>query len=475
MLVMPFLPVFLWTDILIYLLLAVVLAAIFYIRRYPHLRAPWKLVFQRKRGVISIMILLCYVTIGLLDSVHFRQALSVDEVGDTQHYSTEVITLLDLVVMPLRQRVEKTYSAPFASQLFVREMQQTDSGALDYDYPKLLYGGSHLSNQQDKWFDIRNTIFSSSFLALLIWFLLSSLIVVFFAKHHAKAMTFRQQIQRIRLGHSIYPIRTVLFMLLVLLLFGSNLVGLSVDYHVLGTDKVGQDVLYQALKSVRTGLVIGTLTTLVMLPFALFMGIAAGYFKGWIDDVIQYIYTTLNSIPGVLLIAAAVLMMQVYMNNHPENFVTIAERADMRLLFLCIILGMTSWTGLCRILRGETLKLREAEYVLAARALGVGSFSILHRHILPNLMHIVMIAVVLDFSGLVLAEAVLSYVGVGVDPSMISWGNMINSARLEMARDPVVWWSLTAAFFSMFILVLAANLFADVVRDAFDPRIQAVQ
>ncbi|RKZ89208.1 MAG: ABC transporter permease [Gammaproteobacteria bacterium] len=470
---MPFLPVFLWTDILIYLLFSVVLAAIFYIRRYPHLRAPWKLVFQRKRGVISIMILLCYVTIGLLDSVHFRQALNTEKVGDTQHYSTEVVTLLDLVLMPLRQQVEKTYSAPFATQLFVREMQQSDLGTLDYDYPKLLYGGSHLSKQQDKWFDIRNTIFLSSFLALLIWFLLSFSIAVFLARYHA--MSLRQQIRGIRLGHLSYPIRTILFMLLVLLLFAFNLVGLSVDYHVLGTDKVGQDVLYQALKSVRTGLVIGTLTTLVMLPFALFMGIAAGYFKGWIDDVIQYIYTTLNSIPGVLLIAAAVLMMQVYMNNHPENFVTVAERADMRLLFLCIILGMTSWTGLCRILRGETLKLREAEYVLAARSLGVSSFSILHRHILPNLMHIVMIAIVLDFSGLVLAEAVLSYVGVGVDPSMISWGNMINSARLEMARDPVVWWSLTAAFFSMFILVLAANLFADVVRDAFDPRMQTVQ
>ena len=181
----------------------------------------------------------------------------------------------------------------------------------------------------------------------------------------------------------------------------------------------------------------------------------------------------MNSIPGVLLIAAAVLMLQVYMNNHPENFVTIAERADMRLLFLCIILGMTSWTGLCRVLRGETLKLREADFVLASRALGTGSFKILHKHILPNLMHIIMIAVVLDFSGLVLAEAVLSYVGVGVDPSMISWGNMINSARLEMAREPVVWWSLTAAFISMFTLVLAANLFADVVRDAFDPRIQS--
>ena len=85
-------------------------------------------------------------------------------------------------------------------------------------------------------------------------------------------------------------------------------------------------------------------------------------------------------------------------------------------------------------------------------------------------MHIVLISVVLDFSGLVLAEAVLSYVGVGVDPSMISFGTMINNARLEMARDPMVWWSLAAAFVFMFALVLAANLFADAVRDAFDPR-----
>jgi peptide/nickel transport system permease protein len=94
------------------------------------------------------------------------------------------------------------------------------------------------------------------------------------------------------------------------------------------------------------------------------------------------------------------------------------------------------------------------------------------RHILPNVMHIVLITVVLSFSGLVLAEAVLTYVGVGVDPSMISFGTMINSARLEMAREPVVWWSLLAAFLFMFMLVLAANLFADAVRDAFDPRVR---
>ena len=208
-------------------------------------------------------------------------------------------------------------------------------------------------------------------------------------------------------------------------------------------------------------------------PFAVVLGLMAGYFKGWIDDLVQYIYTTLSSIPGVLLIAASVLLTQVWMDNRPELFETVSERADVRLLFLCLILGVTGWTGLCRLLRGEALKLREADYVQAARAFGVRDARILSRHLLPNVMHIVLIAVVMDFSGLVLAEAVLSYVGVGVDPSMISFGTMINNARLELARDPIVWWSLAAAFVFMFALVLSANLFADAVRDAFDPRIRS--
>lgn len=266
--------------------------------------------------------------------------------------------------------------------------------------------------------------------------------------------------------------RALLITVLLLAALVGAVASLAGAYHVLGTDKVGQDVLYLSLKSIRTGLVIGTVTTLVMLPFALLLGVAAGYFRGWVDDVIQYLYTVLSSIPSVLLIAAAVLMMQVVIEMHAGWFETAAARADVRLLCLCLILGVTSWTGLCRLLRGETLKLREMEYIQAAQAFGVSSLRIITRHIAPNVMHIVLISVVMDFSALVLAEAVLSYVGVGVDPTTISFGTMINAARLEMGRDPIVWWALAAAFSFMLVLVLAANLFADAVRDAFDPRLK---
>ncbi|HAC33446.1 MAG TPA: peptide ABC transporter permease, partial [Gammaproteobacteria bacterium] len=247
---------------------------------------------------------------------------------------------------------------------------------------------------------------------------------------------------------------------------------LAGEYHLLGTDKVGQDVLYLGLKSIRTGILIGVLTLLVMLPLAIFMGVTAGYFGGRVDDLVQYLYTTLSSIPGVLLIAASVLTVNLYLDQNLVTTVTLQQRADLRLLMLTAILGLTGWIGLCRLLRGESLKLRELDYVTAAISMGVNNRLVLTRHLLPNLAHLVLITAVIDFSGLVLAEAVLSYVGVGVDPSMISWGNMINSARLEMAREPVVWWSLTTAFLFMFTLVLAANLFADAVRDAFDPRLR---
>jgi peptide/nickel transport system permease protein len=196
----------------------------------------------------------------------------------------------------------------------------------------------------------------------------------------------------------------------------------------------------------------------------------SGYLRGWVDEVVQYLYTVLSSIPNVLLIAACVLMMQVFIDTHPDMFETGAERADVRLFLLCVILGLTGWATLCRLLRAETMKLAQLEYVQAATAFGVRTARIMARHIFPNVVHLIIITKVLDISALILYEAVLSYVGVGVDPSMNSFGGMINLARTEMSRDPLVWWSFAAAFSFMVTMVLAANLFADGVRDAFDPR-----
>jgi peptide/nickel transport system permease protein len=465
------LPVILWTDALIFLLVAIVTAFALYARGKPHLRAPWGHVMCSRLGSTAVVVLSAYVIIGLLDSLHYRPALE-DSGGSSQvHYAVEVLSVLDTLVGPLRTQTEKTYSAPFATHLYSRETVHQPDGSQTREFPRLVYGGRHLEDPAN---DARADILHRSSMALMqaVAASLAILLLVTLWQARHRQQAFASTLRDILKLRTRVPWLTLWITLSILLLLIFLAINLSTVYHVFGTDKVGQDVFYQSLKSIRTGLIIGTLTTLVMLPFAIFMGILAGYARGWIDDAIQYIYTTLNSIPGVLLIAAAILMLQVYMANHPELFETTLERADIRLLFLCIILGITSWTGLCRLLRGETLKLREAEYIQAATAFGVRHSKIISRHILPNVMHIVLITVVLDFSGLVLAEAVLSYVGVGVDPTTNSWGNMINSARLEMAREPVVWWSLLSAFVFMFTLVLAANLFSDAVRDAFDPRLR---
>jgi peptide/nickel transport system permease protein len=461
---MPFQFVFLWTDLLIYVLIATGAAFGWYASRHEHLRAPWRQVARRPLAMAALVVLSAYVAIGLLDSVHFRERLP-----DQERYSFDVKSVLDVALAPLLARTERTYSAPFAVYAYTKETIELADGATTRDYPRLKHGGAHLVDPSDRASDILVRAASGLVAGLVAWVTLAG---AFAFWRRRGGESYAAAIQRLANGESAIPWRTILGSLGALTLIAAVLIQLAPYYHVFGTDQVGIDVLYRSLKSVRTGLVIGTLTTLVMLPFALLLGVMAGYLRGWIDDVIQYTYTTLSSIPGVLLIAAAILSLQVYMANHPESFATVIERADARLLFLCIILGVTSWTSLCRLLRGETLKLREIDYVEAARALGVGRLHVMTRHLFPNVMHIVLITVVLDFSGLVLAEAVLSYVGVGVDPSMDSWGNMINSARLEMAREPMVWWSLAAAFVSMFGLVLAANLFSDAVRDAFDPRLR---
>ncbi|MBP6733290.1 MAG: ABC transporter permease [Chromatiaceae bacterium] len=476
-------PVLLLTDIFVLLLLGLMLAYGLYAARHEHLRAPWRRVVASRVGMMSLVVLGSYAAIGLLDTVHFHPRLEAKAGVGAGGASSEVLSLLDLWLAPLRERQEKTYSAPFATHLHAMETLVQPDGTSRRDYPRLVHGGAHLAAPEgDRGRDILMTSVSGLMKGLALWALVTMVAAALLAWRRRRGqgrnplpglvggwgLALRDLVR----GRTQWPWRTGLLTLGVILILGAVTAELAVKYHVLGTDKVGEDVLYQALKSIRTGLVIGTLTTLVMLPAAILLGIMAGYYRGLTDDVIQYLYTTLNSIPGVLLIAAAVLMLQVHMSNHEAEFTSLAQRADLRLFFLCLILGVTSWTGLCRLLRGEALKLREVDYVQAAQALGVGSLSILARHILPNVLHLVIIALALDFSGLVLAEAVLSYINIGVDPTMNSWGNMINGARLELAREPLVWWSLASAFLFMFILVLFANLLADVVRDAFDPRLR---
>lgn len=454
-------PILLWTDGLVFLLVALIAAFVVHASRRPHLSQPWKRVARSRSGMVSAVILIFFVAVGLLDSLHFRPEIAVE--NGKPVYSVEVQSVFDMLVRNMKTHTERTYSEPLSAYSFDMETV-VRNGRLERVHPRLQHGGDN----QELVPDILGRVLTAALEGIACWCLCAAGFVFLISRGRGYSET----AMRIARGESEIPWNLMLGTVLLVALLAFPAFSLSSHYHVFGTDKVGQDVLYQALKSIRTGLVIGTLTTLVMLPFAILLGIMAGYLGGWLDDVIQYLYTTLNSIPSVLLIAASVLMMQVYIDNHPALFETMAERADLRLLFLCIILGMTSWTGLCRLLRGEALKIREMDYILAAQALGVSHLRIATRHILPNVMHIVLISVVMEFSSLVLAEAVLSYVGVGVDPSMISFGTMINSARLEMAREPMVWWPLAAAFVFMFAMVLSANLFADAVRDAFDPRIR---
>ena len=219
--------------------------------------------------------------------------------------------------------------------------------------------------------------------------------------------------------------------------------------HLLGTDILGRDVVYRALKGVRVALLIGVFTSLIVIPIALLFGVTAGYFGGRIDDGVFFLMTVLASVPSLLLLIALIMVL---------------GRGTLQ---VCIALGITGWVHFCRIARGETLKLREADYVAAARALGASDARIVLRHILPNIAHLVIITFALSFTGLVLAETILSYLGIGLDGS---WGQMIDQARNELSRTPIIWWNITGAAILLFTLVLAVNTIADAMRDIADPR-----
>ena len=222
--------------------------------------------------------------------------------------------------------------------------------------------------------------------------------------------------------------------------------------HLLGTDALGRDTLLQTLRATRSALWIGGLTSLIYVPLGVLLGILAGYYRGWVDDAVQYVYSTVAAVPEILMLVAILMVLGKGLGT------------------MAIALGVTGWVGMARLIRGETLRQAERPYVAAARSMGQSDWNILSRHLLPNVMHLVVIKCVLGFSGLVLAEAVLSYLGVGAPVGTPSWGAMIDASRSELSREPLVWWNLSASASALFVLVLALNLFGDSLRRAFDPR-----
>ncbi len=489
--------VFLLIDVFLYTLVLCVGVYVIYVLKTPPLRDSWSSAFKRPVSVASGMVLLCFLLIALLDSIHLRPQVQSSEgavkqlesskaqataplqaavptspsKSSSSNASAEPKSILDLMLKPLEQARERSYSAPLAIVGFKKETFERD-GVPTRDYPRLKFGGLHLGkNIQDHWSDCWSLSLNALWKALAYTFsICASILLLSLTKPSVRAQGLKSLMRQFARGDMAWPARTAVLTLFLITFAVVWTVDLSAFYHVLGTDQTGKSVLLIALKSIRTALVIGTLTTLVIMPVALSLGIIAGYFRGAVDEFIQYIYTLLASVPDVLLIAATVLMLQVFIDSHSGYFDSALQRSDARLFFLCVILALTSFTGLCRLVRGETLKLRELEYVQSAKAFGVSTPRMLLLHIAPNLMHLVLINCVMQFSGFILSEAVLSYVGVGVDPNTASFGVMINTARDELAATPVVWWTLVTAFVFMFLLVISANLLADAVRDAFDPK-----
>ena len=220
---------------------------------------------------------------------------------------------------------------------------------------------------------------------------------------------------------------------------------------ILGTDIFGRSVFYKVLHGTRIAMSVGLVTSLIAIPIGVVLGALAGYFGGLIDEIIVWFYTTLSSIPSIMLLVAFTYVM------------------GKGIFAVYIALGVTSWVSLARLIRGEFMKHKSREYVLAAESIGAGHGVRIFRHILPNVLHIVIINLSLQFQTAIKTEVILSYLGLGA-VGQPSWGVMIDDAKLELARG--VWWQLTAATFAMFFIVLAFNIFGDALRDAFDPKLK---
>jgi len=241
---------------------------------------------------------------------------------------------------------------------------------------------------------------------------------------------------------------------------------------LLGTDIQGHPVIWRLLYGTRIALLITIFSSILSLGIGVFLGIVAGYFGGWIDEIITWLFTTVSSIPWILLMIAMVYALKgttfpwVAIKNHRIYFDWV--EADPVVLIV-IALGLTDWVTICRLIRAEVIKHRDRDYVHAARAAGVGTGRILFRHIFPNVFHLVIITFSLGAVAYVQAEVVLTFLGLGISDRP-SWGRMIDDAKLELLRG--VWWQAVAATAAIGILCLALNILGDALRDALDPRLR---
>lgn len=220
--------------------------------------------------------------------------------------------------------------------------------------------------------------------------------------------------------------------------------------HWMGTDGLGRDVMARLIQGVRIAYKVGIITSLIAIPIGVFFGCLAGYFGGRVDDFVVWLYSTFASMPGLLFILA------------------IAMVVGKGLLGIYLGIGLTTWVGLCRLVRGEVIKHKGQTYVQAVRALGLSSGRIVIRHILPNITHVIIVTFTLRFPAAVGTEVFMSFLGIGVQGEP-SWGLMINSARMRLWQG--MWWEMTFVTLAVFLLVLAFNLLGDALRDALDPRL----
>ncbi len=224
----------------------------------------------------------------------------------------------------------------------------------------------------------------------------------------------------------------------------------SSDY-LFGLDIFGRSVFAKTIKGTEVAMSVGLVTGILTVIIGVFFGALAGYYGGKVDELIVWFYTTFSSIPSIMLLVGICFIV------------------GKGIFAVYLSLGLTSWVSLCRLIRGEFIRHKDREYVQAATAIGGGDFRKIFKHILPNVLHIVIINFSLQFQIAIKSEVILSYLGLGVQ-GVPSWGTMINDAKLELARGN--WWQLAAATLAMMVVVLAFNILGDSLRDALDPKLK---